>query len=365
RGVPNNYSKENLHNSNENQIIATEHLVNKVNERDLAKSWLSRGGVENAEITLKTRENYFTNVFNSLSPEEQQKWGGLDNYLNEYCYKEWSDKEKVALASEASRASNNNVNNAKNNGVEVEQKIGDLSLSSIKNMAENPTMSQDHMETCRKILNTVKSKEELIDLLNKARVASENGVNLVLDKLFQADDEVKNKMKVLGFTAEDLRYCQSYQNFAAVASEDNVVPQSSPNPPPPNIKSIIDRVKPSKPEPIQELAPENKGKPDSQVSLVSAIATPKPTRTYKQEQTEQEKDEERRKREEKDIIDRVEPNRTADHSPRALNEKNTTASIEEQKIILAQQERNMTQEEKMRMEQEKANNVNASKGIEV
>ncbi|MGX2987453.1 hypothetical protein [Ursidibacter sp. B-7004-1] len=113
--------------------------------------------------------------------------------------------------------------------------------------------------------------------------------------------------------------------------------------------------KASKAEPFQELAPENKGKPDSQVSLVSAIATPKPTRTYKQEQTEQEKDEERRKREEKDVLDRVEPNRTADHSPRALNEKNTTASIEEQKIILAQQERNMTQEEKMRIEQEKQN----------
>ncbi|MBV6526658.1 hypothetical protein HT662_09165 [Ursidibacter maritimus] len=121
----------------------------------------------------------------------------------------------------------------------------------------------------------------------------------------------------------------------------------------------------SKAAPIQELAPENKGKPDSQASLVSAIATPKPTLTYKQEKTEQEKDEERRKREEKDVLDRVEPNRTADHSPRALNEKNTTASIEEQKIILAQQERNMTQEEKMRMEQEIGNDSRNKQGMDV
>ncbi|MGX2957012.1 hypothetical protein ACWIYZ_07955 [Ursidibacter arcticus] len=48
-----------------------------------------------------------------------------------------------------------------------------------------------------------------------------------------------------------------------------------------------------------------------------------------------------------------------------MNEKNTTASIEEQKIILAQQERNMTQEEKMRMEQENANRVDGRKGVEV
>ncbi|MGX2987427.1 hypothetical protein [Ursidibacter sp. B-7004-1] len=134
-----------------------------------------------------------------------------------------------------------------------------------------------------------------------------------------------------------------------------------------NKKSNISKAsKASQPEPIQELAPENKGKPDSQVSLVSAIATPKLTPTYKQEKTEQEKDEERRKREEKDVLDRVEPNRTADHSPRALNEKNTTASIEEQKIILAQQERNMTQEEKMRMEQENAQrNQNNKSGMDV
>ncbi|MBV6524939.1 hypothetical protein HT664_09465, partial [Ursidibacter maritimus] len=123
--------------------------------------------------------------------------------------------------------------------------------------------------------------------------------------------------------------------------------------------------KASNAEPIQELAPENKGKPDSQASLVSSIASVKKTPTFQMKKTKEEQDENIKKETESYFADKVEPNRTTDHSPRALNEKNTTASIEEQKLILRREELNMTQEEKMRMEQEKANNVNASKGIEV
>ncbi|MBV6541644.1 hypothetical protein HT667_09275 [Ursidibacter maritimus] len=381
--------------NNERMGNSSANTVNSISDKEkFIQQVMGSGDKVSREEALevyRSHVEYYKKDWEYAKNTEEWKGKTEDDYINHCIGKsEPVTQFNANQDKDLSKDSNDNAEKAQNLGVNISQENNDLNNEVIKAAALKNLADNENFESFRKFLGTVNSREELEVKLEKLGIGKgSDDFKRIVNHFNMADSEKMGKLygnSVLevvhkyvndmghgrcSLTTEEEKLLNEY-NLGFTSSKDlsqqDSNNQKQKDEPVKNISSFIANTKTSKAskaEPIQELAPENKGKPDSQASLVSSIASVKKTPTFQMKKTKEEQDENIKKETESYFADKVEPNRTADHSPRALNEKNTTASIEEQKIILAQQERNMTQEEKMRMEQENASQMNTKKSVEV